>query len=82
MTVGGQRHVARLEVAVEKPMPMRIVQRLGDARAQSQDIVYRQRTRCKARLECAAGDVFHDQELAPVPDIEVENGGDTRMREA
>jgi len=82
MTIASERDVARLEIAVKKPVAVRIVQRVGDRDAEPQHIVHRQRATFEARLECAATDVLHYQELAAIPDIEVEDGGDTRVREA
>src|SRR6266404_2096671 len=82
ITVGGERHVARLEVAVKEPMPVRIVERVGDCGAEPEHIVHWQRAGCETRLECPARDVFHDQELVAIASIEVEDGGDTRDRKS
>src|SRR5882762_8132636 len=81
MTVDSQRHVARLEIAVKESVPVRVVERLGDSRSQPEDIVYRKRSCREARFECAARNVFHDQEFAAVTGIEIEDGGYTRVRE-
>jgi hypothetical protein len=67
---------------VQEPVPVRIVERISDRCAQRKYVGHRQRTCFEARLERAAGDVFHDQELAAASRIEVKDGGDTRMGQA
>ena len=67
---------------MQETVPVRVVERLGDRGPEPYYIVDGQRAGVEARLERSAGDVFHDKELAAVPDIEVEDGGYTRVRES
>src|SRR5204862_1660468 len=80
MTFGRERDVARLEVAVQEAVLVRVVERFSYGDAQRQHIAYRERTVCKSRFERTPRDVFHDQELVAIAGIEVEDGGDPRVR--
>ena len=81
LTVGRQRHVARLEVAMEDAVPVRVLERIGDGRAEVEHSIDAAAARREPRLERAAGHVLHDQEVVPVLGIEVEDGGDAGVRE-
>ena len=81
LPVGGQHDVARLQVAMKDAVPVRVLERVGDRRAEVEHGVERQRARREARLERAAGHVLHDQEVVAVLGIEVEDGGDAGVGE-
>ena len=81
LPVGGQHDVARLQVPMEDAVPVGVLERVGDRRAELEHGVERQRARREPRLERAAGHVLHDQEVVAVLGIEVEHGGDARVGE-
>src|SRR5687768_9207796 len=82
MSIGGERDVGRLQIAMEKAVPVCVVQRVGDSGAQCQHTGNRKRSALEARLESTAGDVLHDEEIAAVVAIEVEDRGDAGVRQA
>ena len=79
---GGEHDVAGLQVAMENAALVGAVERVGDRGAESGQVVERQRARVEPRLERAAGDVLHDQEVGAVLGVEVEDGGDAGVGEA
>src|SRR6185503_17286081 len=73
---------AGLQVTMEKSAAMRIVERVGDRCADLKNKVNREWAALEARLERAARDVLHDKEFAAVQNVEVEDRGDTGVRQS
>ena len=55
LAVGGEHDVARLQVAMQEPVPVRIVERVGDRRAEPSTSSSGSGPALEARLERAAG---------------------------
>ncbi len=76
-----QHHVAGLQVPVHDPMPMRLVQRVGDLDAVAQRLLERERPLHEPVRERLAFEVLHDQVLDAVLIADVVERADVRMGE-
>ena len=76
-----QHHVAGLQVAVNDPLAVRLVQGIGDLDAAAQRLVERQGTLPETILERFALEQLHHQEVRLVLATDVEERADVRVRE-
>ena len=76
---GGELDVRRLEVAVDDPLLVRGLQRLGDLAREFECHVERQRSAGKTIGQGRAVDHFHHNGVPAACDFEAVDGGDVRM---
>ena len=76
---GGELDVRRLEIAVDDPLLVRRLQRLGDLAREYECHVERQRSAGKTIGQGRAVDHFHHDGVAAACDFEAVDGGDVRM---
>ena len=77
----GEHHVAGLQVAVNDPLAVRLVQGIGDLDAAAQRLVERQGTVPETLLKRFALEQLHHQEIRLVLAADIEERADVRVRQ-
>ena len=77
-----QHDVARLQIPVDDPLPVRLVQRIRDLNSNLQCLIQRQRALLQPVGQRLALQVLHDQEVDPVLAADVVEGANVRVIEA
>ena len=81
MSVRSEDNVSRLQIAMKNSVSMRVVERFGNRTSNLENLRDWKWATVQTCLECASGDVFHDQKVEYFLDIEVEDCGNSRMRQ-
>ena len=76
-----QHHVARLEIAMHQPAPMRVIERIGQFGGVAQDIGRRQRPAHEPLSQRLALEILHDEKADAVVLADVVEVADVRMVE-
>ena len=76
-----QHHVAGLQVPVHDPLPVRLVQRVGDLDPEAERLIERKRSLQETIRERLPFEVLHDEVLGLAFPTHVVQGADVRVRE-
>ena len=75
----GQHDVGGLEIAMHDPVPVRMVERLGNLDRMTQDLIGRKRTAVQSPRDRLALDEFHHEVFAAILNADVIQRADVRM---